>query len=237
MKGSNQILNWFYPRHCPICHKILKDQSGLLCPACLDGLKPVGEPRCKKCGKPLEEEEREYCADCSHSHHAYEEGIGIFFYDKRMKESLMKFKYYGRREYGEFYGQAAAVYGRPYVKKWDIQGIIPIPLHRRKQRERGFNQAEYLADILGREWGIPVYSNCLKKVHNTKSQKKLGSRERKRNLQGAFQGVPGNWGIRRVLLVDDVYTTGSTMDAAAAEIRAHGVEKIFFLTIFVGKGF
>lgn len=237
MKTGDRIVSWFYPRHCPVCHRILKNQDAWICPACAESLRPIGEPRCKKCGKALEKEEAEYCQDCQRTRHVYEQGIGIFTYDERMKDSLMKWKYGGRRDYGEFYGRAAAFYGQGYVKQWGIQGIIPVPLHKRKERQRGFNQAAMVAEIMGQKWNIPVYEGCLRKVTQTEAQKKLGAAQRRLNLKGSFAGTPGEWGLRRVLLVDDVYTTGSTIDAAAKEILCHGVEKIYYISIFVGKGF
>lgn len=237
MNLPETLLNWIYPRHCPFCGRILKDQSSLICRECAEEIRPVGEPRCRKCGKPLEQQEQEYCADCRKQPHYYEEGIGIFFYDKKMKDSLMKYKYGGRQEYSRFYSHACAVCGEAYIRRWGIQGIIPVPMHKKKERMWGFNQAALLAEQIGQSLKIPVYESCLKKTAETAAQKTLGARERRRNLQGAFRGTEGNWGLERVLLVDDVYTTGSTIDAAAEEILRHGVKSVYFLTVFIGKGF
>lgn len=237
MRFSETILNWLYPAHCPVCHRILENQSRFICPECEGIWRPVQEPRCKKCGKPLEREEAELCQDCISHPHLYEAGAGIFFYDSRKKASLMKYKYGGRRDYGRFYAQACCVYGREYIQRWGIQGIIPIPMYRYKERMRGFNQAAFVAELIGAELDLPVYRESLVKLYRTESQKKLDAAGRRKNLQGAFQGSPGQWGLHRILLVDDVYTTGSTVDAAALEILRHGVEKVYFLTVFIGKGF
>lgn len=237
MKTLETMLNWIYPAHCPVCHKILQNQSRFVCPECEGIWKPVSEPRCRKCGKPLEREEAELCQDCAAHPHLYEAGAGIFSYDSKKKASLMKYKYEGRRDYSRFYARACCAYGREYIQRWGIQGIIPVPMHRRKERMRGFNQAALIADLIGAELGILVYKDCLRKLCRTESQKKLDAAARRKNLQNAFQGIPGQWEIQRILLVDDVYTTGSTVDAAAAEILRHGVEKVYFLTVFIGKGF
>ena len=127
----------------------------------------------------------------------------------------MKYKYFGCQEYSRFYGKALYIYGKDMLALWKPQIIIPVPLHRRKQRIRGFNQAELLAKELSRYAGIPVDTAILKKCHATRSQKKLDAAERKKNLQKAFQvvGNPAAFGI-----------------GGAAMIAAPGV------TRFVGAG-
>lgn len=133
----------------------------------------------------------------------------------------MKYKYFGCQEYSRFYGKALYIYGKDMLALWKPQIIIPVPLHRRKQRIRGFNQAELLAKELSRYAGIPVDTAILKKCHATRSQKKLDAAERKKNLQKAFQ-VVGNPAGMRILLIDDVYTTGSTMDVLAKASAGKG---------------
>ena len=108
---------------------------------------------------------------------------------------------------------------------WKPQIIIPVPLHRRKQRIRGFNQAELLAKELSRYAGIPVDTAILKKCHATRSKK---------NLQKAFQ-VVGNPAGMRILLIDDVYTTGSTMDVLAKLLLEKGASHVYFLTLCIGN--
>lgn len=85
-KLIENILNVFYPRCCPVCQKVLKDQNRMICPECEENLHPVGHPRCFLCGKPVNA--GEYCRDCEKHHHLFDQGIGIFVYDERMRSLL-----------------------------------------------------------------------------------------------------------------------------------------------------
>lgn len=136
---TEKILNVFYPRHCPVCQEILKDQSRLICPECEQTLHPVDEPRCFLCGKPVGDGE-EYCSDCRKHTRMFTQGRGIFFYDKKMKVSLMKYKYYGCREYGAFYARALCLYGEKELKRWKPDVIVPVPLYWKKRRIRGLTR-------------------------------------------------------------------------------------------------
>lgn len=112
--------------------------------------------------------------------------------------------------------------------------IVPVPLHPAKLRIRGFNQSEYIGNQLSGLSGIPVNRYLVKKTRRTASQKKLNAIERRRNLREAFQ-VQEQVDGRRILLVDDVFTTGSTMDAMAQVLRERGAAEIFFLAVCVGE--
>ena len=232
-QGYKNFLNLLYPRRCPLCHRILRSSHELLCPDCAREIKPISGPRCYKCGKPVKTEE-EYCRDCSHHPGAFDQGRGIFHYDDRMKYSIMKYKYFGCREYSRFYGKAMYLYGRDMLALWKPQVIVPVPLHWRKQRMRGFNQAELLAEELSGYTGIPVDSKLLEKGKATRSQKKLDATERKKNLREAFR-VVGNPSGKRILLIDDVYTTGSTMDVLSRALLEKGASHVFFLTLCIGN--
>ena len=225
------ILNVFYPRCCPVCQKILKDQNRLICPECEKKLKPIGQPRCYLCGKPVEK--GEYCADCLRHPHIFDQGRGIFVYDDRMRKSVLRYKYSGCREYGEFYARAMYLYGSRDVRDWNPDLIVPVPVHRTKLRMRGFNQAAFLAEKLGDYTGIPVRQKLVLKIRKTKSQKKLSAVQR-RNLEEAFlvnEDVLG----KRILVVDDVYTTGSTIDAMASCLKKKGASAVYFLTVCIGR--
>lgn len=222
-----------YPRCCPLCHEILKNQKALVCSQCAQGLKPVTGPRCMKCGKPVGEEE-EYCNECAAHPRKFTEGRGIFLYDDLWRASLVRYKYYGRREYGNFYGEAICRFARREILRWNPGLIIPVPLHRRKERMRGFNQSALLAARVGQITGISVDDTLVKKVRSTDSQKKLGAAQRRRNLQTAFVVERRVDGVK-ILVIDDVYTTGSTMDAMAACLVEQGAEKVFFLTVCMGR--
>lgn len=117
--------------------------------------------------------------DCGKTRH-FEQGIGIFSYSSVLQASLFKLKYEKRQEYGVFYGQFAAVYSGEQIKAWGIEVILPIPLHRKRLEKRGYNQAAVIAEAMGQTLGLPVEERILERVVNTKPQKELDAKERKR---------------------------------------------------------
>ena len=234
MRRKRGILNILYPRCCPVCHRILPDQTELVCPDCEKTLHPVEQPFCMKCGAPVAEGE-EFCTDCSRTEHIYTCGRGIFSYNDVWKRSIEKYKYYGCREYGDFYADRMAKCAAGDVRRWRPDLLIPVPLHKKKQRIRGFNQSWYLASRIGKSFGIPAEESAVVKLRETKSQKKLSAEERRNNLKEAFsvrKPVSG----KRILVVDDIYTTGSTMDAMAECLLRAGADEVFFLTFCIVAG-
>lgn len=232
-----RLSNLIYPRRCPICDGLTGSHKILICRECRQRLRRICEPACKKCGKALEKEETEYCADCAQRKHRYTRGAAVFPYDRLLRASVARYKYRGRREYADFYAEELAESCRGLLPVWEPQAFIPIPLHRSRKRKRGFNQAELVARKLGKILGIPVESRLLVRTKKTEPQKELNDGQRRTNLKNAFQVRQNDVRLKRVVLVDDIYTTGSTIDAAAAVLLEHGVEKVYFLTICIGRGF
>lgn len=227
------ILDVLYPGRCPVCHRILKDKRASVCPECRDTFRPVRGHYCLKCGKPVKSDE-EYCRECGKGTRSFDRGRGVFLYDGIMRRSLVRYKYYGCREYGDYYGEEICRYVGGEIRRWAPDVIVPVPLYKRKLRMRGFNQSAYLARKIGETLGMPVSEEILVKIQNTRSQKKLGAAERKRNLVRAFRVREDISGLT-VLVVDDVFTTGATIDAAAACLKAAGAEKVFFTTLCIGR--
>lgn len=176
-KAGKLFLDMLYPRRCPVCHDIAVPGGSRICNVCREKLKPITGPRCFRCSKPLKREEQEYCKDCRKTR-LFDQGIGIFPYGSVLQESLFKLKYGKRQEYGSFYGQIAAVYSREIIRNWGVEIIIPIPLHRKRMEKRGYNQAELIAEALGKTLCIPVDSRLMKRKVNTRPQKELDYREK-----------------------------------------------------------
>ena len=181
-------------------------------------------------------EEEEYCRDCQSHPGAFDQGRGIFLYDDRMKYSIMKYKYFGCREYSRFYGKAMYLYGRDLLALWQPQMIVPVPLYWRKQKIRGFNQAELLALEIGKQLGLRVENNWLIRTKNTVPQKLLNGQERRNNLKKAFKAGQNDVKLNAIVIIDDIYTTGSTIDAMAAVCRQQGVSRIYFAALSIGNG-
>lgn len=230
------FLDLLYPRRCPICDEILLPREGLVCENCRKKLPYIREPLCKKCGKKLRSREKEYCRGCKTGRHLFCEGRAVFVYERALRRSIGRMKFQNRREYGEFYArEMAAVYARS-LSRWEIRTILPIPMHRKKARRRGYDQSCLLARRMGELTGIPTEEECLVRIWQTLPQKELDAGERKKNLKGAFAVRNPELIKEPVLLVDDIYTTGATLDAACEALNSQGISRIYFLVLAAGNG-
>lgn len=225
-----------FPRRCPICHEVVEEPGGLACDICRTRLVYVKEPFCRKCGKPLYAESQEYCQDCSKKKHEFRQGRAPFVYDRILRQSIAKFKYGGRREYAAFYAEEILRRCAREAVFWKADVLVPVPLYPKRRRKRGYNQAELLAAELSKRSGIPMDKKLLFRVKNTRPQKELSDRDRRENLKNAFTARRGTVPYRTAILVDDIYTTGSTMDEAARVLKEKGIQTIYFLCICVGSG-
>lgn len=228
------ILNILYPPRCPVCHNILRGKD-TVCEPCRKKLRYVQEPKCKKCGKEMEKQELEYCSDCRRFSHAFDKGAAVFLYDETMRESISMFKYHNRREYADFYAKEMYEHCQWFLKNCAPEVILPVPVHKEKKRKRGFNQSELVAKKLGKLLKVPVDTGYLLRTEKTTPQKELTRQQRKQNLKKAFALSDEGENYERVLIVDDIYTTGATIDAISEILRENQTKIIFFLTICVGR--
>lgn len=188
------------------------------------------------CGKPVQTEEEEYCGDCKKRKFAFRQGKSLFLHKDPVSKAIYDFKFHNKRIFGRAFAKEMVCEYKETLKKWEVKEIIPIPLYRRRYRMRGYNQAEILAKEIGRMAGIPVNSECLYRVKKTTPQKRLDDKSRRKNIAGAF-AIDADWIPRgNVLLVDDIYTTGSTLHEAAKLLTRKGCQNVYFLTISIGQG-
>lgn len=235
----NYIMDFVYPRRCPYCDDVLP--IGMkICDKCKDKFVIIKEPLCKNCGKMIEDEDEEYCLDCNRKKFMYKEGRGLFLYNKEMKESISRFKYKARYEYADYYAESIYNNLGEYIKKLDIDVIIPIPIHKNKLRMRGFNQAGLVAKRLAKKMNIEYIDDMLIRIEDTKPQKELSNIDRRNNLINAISindkvDVPEC--INNILLIDDIYTTGATINACAKKLKLFNEKyNIYFVTVAIGKG-
>lgn len=236
------ILDIIYPVRCPICSEIVLPKNNRVCRSCKEKLQYVREPRCKKCSKPIEQEEKEYCSDCERKKFHFTKGFAVWIYDDTMRKSIAEFKYHSKKEYAKFYIEEMLRYYGEEIEKLAPDAIVPVPIHKDKFRERGYNQADILAKGLGKRLNIPVLSDLLIRNKKTLPQKQLSDKERLRNLRQAFEFNEKalynfNKEIKTVLIVDDIYTTGSTIEACSNILIEHSINNIYFITLCIGKGF
>ena len=207
-----------------------------ICKACHEKLPYIGEVRCMCCGKPLTDPAEEYCYDCTRQKHLFVDGRSLWVHKDAVEIAVYAMKYQNQRAFGK---NVRKRNGRAfsYLILWErkITLIVPVPLHSRRKRKRGFNQAEIVAKVLSKNTGIAMDAGAVKRIKATSPQKELGDKGRKRNIRGAF-AVQKNVKGENIVLIDDIYTTGSTLDEAARVLKKAGAEKVYFLTVSIGQG-
>lgn len=239
-KIITSVLEFIYPPVCPFCGTILsrkeKEEKRGICFTCREKLPYIKEPCCMKCGKPLREKEQEFCADCAKHSLSFDQGRSLYLHTSMVQRAVYQFKFHNRRYYAEIFAEEMTQNCKAWIRRWEIEEIIPVPLHPSRRRERGFNQAELLAKELGKRTGIPVNTKAVSRIRKTKYQKQLDDIGRRQNLKGAFS-VDKKWKPKRsVLIVDDIYTTGNTMHRVSEVLKKAGAQKVYFLTISIGQG-
>lgn len=233
------FLDVLFPKRCPICEELLQISEEMkICNRCRETLPYIGEPRCIKCSKPVESEIIEYCFDCSKQNHYYQTGWTLWLYNETVKKSIQRFKYFNKRSYGEIFAHELVALYEEEIKQAQIQLVIPVPLYRKKEKYRGYNQSHIVACNVAKLMNITYEANCLIRKVNTKAQKDLTDKQRAENLINAFE-VTYNDKIRNknILIIDDIYTTGSTINSCSKELMLAGANKVYFLTLAIGIGF
>lgn len=235
--ATEAVLALVYPPRCPVCDEIVAfEDRGKVHPECRKKLFYITGAVCMKCGQPVDNARVEFCFDCGKKHHHYRQGKGVFLYKGDIKQTMYRFKYSNKREYAAFFAGIAAEQYTEWMQRIGAEVIVPVPMYRRKQKLRGYNQAEVFARELSRRTGIPYRMDLVSRTRDTKPQKNLNDTERKNNLKNAFHVSQDIVKYRYILLVDDIYTTGSTVDAIAQAILQTGVIDIYSLSICIGKG-
>ncbi len=231
----DMTMDLLFPRRCPICEDIvIKGQY--VCPECKRKLNYVEPPCCMKCGKHIDSPDAEYCEDCQREPKHFIRGFPVFEYHGGMKDSMMAFKYKNKREYATMYADEIVKRYRDELEAIPIDALIPVPVHRRKLRRRGYNQAEVLAKELAKRISVPCITDTLVRVENTGVQKALDHKGRKNNLKNAFKRVQDSVKLETVVLVDDIYTSGATIEACTKVLLATGVKNVYYVSVCIGKG-
>mgnify|MGYP001810207978 CR=1 FL=1 len=232
------LLDFALPRVCLGCGAHRDDASPdapddpgrLVCSGCLEGLRPLPEPRCARCGHPARRGRP--CPLCPHLPGVLAWGrSAVWATDPGPQALLHAFKYGGWPTLDACLADWMAPLGPPAVAPCRRGVLVPVPMAATKQRERGYNQAERLARALGRRWGWPVRSDLVAKIRTTKAQAQLHAGERAANIQGCFAPAPGARLHRlQCVLVDDVVTTGATLAECANALAGAGADSISFIT-------
>lgn len=231
------LLQILYPDCCPFCDR-LKKGSDFICEKCRTEIVEIKSPFCHKCGKVLLDEKQELCSDCQSKKRIYfEAGRSLWVHKSPVSDAVYRLKYNDCRSYARIF---AWELWRKYeweLRRWEIDVIIPVPIHEERRRKRGYNQAELLAAALSDFSGVRTDFHCIVRKRNTDALKILSLTQRKQNLSGAFQVAKMVKKYQNVLIIDDIYTTGNTINEMAAVLKQFGVKKVYFMTISIGQDF
>jgi competence protein ComFC len=233
LRSAGSVL---FPPHCVTCGE--DTEPGVyVCPACLEDLQPLQEPMCARCSWPFfgAITEAFVCGDCDGRKVHYDCAVAAYRARGVARELIHKFKYerkrYLRIPLARWLGETL---NDPRILAKEVHAFVPVPLHPTRKREREFNQAEELSALLSQATGIPSV-NALRRVRYTTTQTRLSREERMENLRGAFHArhtdeVNG----RDIVLVDDVFTTGSTVEECSRVLRQAGAASVRVITVARG---
>lgn len=228
-----RIVSLLFPRHCPVCDGVVPRVGMYICPECKDKLEYVQGAICIKCGKLVAEHE-EMCIDCKENTHFFDRGVALYKYPC-VRQGIYRMKYQGRREYLDFYAQEVVEQLGDQLRMWNPDVIIGVPLHKVRERKRGYNQAAILASQIGQKMGIPFDKKLVVRQKNTVPQKGLDVYQRQNNLKKAFIIGQNVVKLNTIVIIDDIYTTGSTIDAIASVLKANGVQQVYYIALAIGE--
>jgi competence protein ComFC len=226
-----------YPACCILCKNNLGplEKTHRLCFACQGQLQKNHPPFCRHCSRPLENPNHRICRNCQDTTLDFDQAWCAFLFNEPMQKLLHLFKYGHKTSLRHFFSDGILSFIKDYgldLQNYDL--IVPIPLHPTRLRERGYNQSALIADMIAAELNIPVDNNHLTRIRHTPNQARLSQKERWTNIQAAFKIKPhNNFRQKNILLVDDLYTTGSTVSQAAKTLKAAGAMKVTVLTIAI----
>jgi competence protein ComFC len=239
-RAVEAAVDLLYPRNCLICERatLPEGEKGVVCGTCRSEVKFIGPPCCERCALPFPGaiETHFTCGYCKDLKFQFTRTVAICRAEGVVRECIHRFKYNREMYFGHHLAQWLVEGARQRVDDWSlIDLIVPVPLYPRKQREREFNQAEYLAEVVGRAMNKPVAASGIRRVKDTGTQTRLGAHERAENLRDAF--APRHSGVvegKKVLLVDDVFTTGATLNGCAKVLRRAGAAEVWVLVLARG---
>ena len=228
----DNLLKILYPPRCPACREPMEDDGSLIHPECRGRFKLIEEPRCFKCGRHISEEGKALCPECEEKKHSYQYGFPLFEYNETATNAMIDYKKNGWKSHGDFFAEEMARGLASYIKRQKPEVLVPVPITKSRYNERGFNQSEYIAYKLSEKLGIPVDSDILVRTGKAVQQKALSGKERKENRFYGIECTCEKLPYRRICLVDDVYTTGGTLNACTEALLAAGAVEVGFMTVF-----
>ena len=241
-EAGDAVVSVFFPAECRICEKLLTRASRVpICEECKGSFEALPRRICEVCGAPLLAgfwsaqgggEERQVCRLCADKTYAFERARSYAVYEGALVRAILLLKFENMQPLGAWFAErlAEVVRREPEVLEADV--VVPVPLHRERERERGYNQADLIARPLAKRLKLPHKAVLLMRTRPRPDKQVLSLEERWESVRGAFATRPGSQVDKlRVLLVDDVLTTGATLDACARALRTAGAKSVIGLTV------
>ncbi len=215
----NFILSWLYPDLCQLCDAPAFEG---LCEGCRQEL-PHNHHACRQCGLPLTPGQETVCGHCLRQPPALDHSLIPFLYSPPIDRLIGGFKFSAKLPQGRLLSRLLGDYLEQHAEMPDL--LLPVPLHPARLRQRGYNQALELAKPLSRRFHIPIDHRSCRRVRPTRPQSTLKKRQRRRNIRGAFQ-IIRPIAAKHVALVDDVVTTGGTVNELARQLKLAGIARV-----------
>lgn len=218
---AKAVLDLLFPARCVNC----RAGGALLCVNCLDHAVRLDGPACHRCAAPMKS--GSLCQKCASSPRqaGVDRLVAAYQYDGAVREAIHALKYEGLRAVAPELGRLMA--DVPALRRMEVDIVVPVPVHPSRLRSRGYNQSELLAKEVARRLSLPLDARAARRVRNSPPQARTpDERQRARQVEGAFEGAPDRVSGKRVLLVDDVATTCSTLNACAGALKTAGAVSV-----------
>lgn len=238
-RASFWLLDLLLPPKCLKCAEVV-DRVHAICPDCWKNIQFLSDPKCSVCGYPFGIETgtdfsligENKCAACQKSDRPFTKAVSAMRYDDESRKMIIGFKHNDRLEYAQYFANLLKMAGKDIFSECDI--IIPVPLHPKRLLQRRYNQSAVLSRILARDLNIKHKPRMLERTKNTPPQQG-NIKKRSLNVRGAFKvgtGFKERLKDKKVLLIDDVYTTGATVENCARTLKRAGAAEIYVATVF-----
>jgi ComF family protein len=217
-----QALDWLFPPRCAGCKRL----GAHWCLECEAGSLRIVDSYCNICGFPIELDQE--CPICNQESFAFDAARSWARYEGNLRQAILSLKH---RHNEHLANQLSKLLIGVIEKVWPLDMIVPVPLAPQRLAQRGYNQTEMLAVGLGNRLSLPVAQDGLKRQHETLPQVGLNPKQRRKNMRGAFAADPNVVGGKSVLVLDDIMTTGATLDAAAHALKQAGASRVYALSL------
>jgi ComF family protein len=220
----HEVTDFFFPRACIGCGKV----GDFICTSCSMKMNRVLPPLCQRCGRP--ESSGAYCAECWRLKSNLDAVRSVFIFEGIVRQAIHEFKYHNV--------QAASGCIAGFMSRYFLENglcgdvLVPVPLHDKRLRQRGYNQSQLLAEDLALQISVAVNPMLLKRVRNTGPQARSASvYERRANMEDAFICTSGEASGRDIVIIDDVCTSGATLESCAAALKKAGANRVLGFTL------